>query len=501
MDFRGSEARSHSQRVRPNWTSDDVDLIEELARAEARESYYAYRQHMDDRLLKGWWQRVIATHLQQFYEDMKAGKRPVLGLSAPPQHGKSRQVTDFISWVSGKNPDLKTIFASFSDDLGVRTNMDLQRAFLSDRYQKVFPETQISSENVVSQAGRFLRNSSMIEFVGKRGSFRNTTVNGQINGQELGLGVIDDPLKGRAEASSKGTRDKVWGWLTDDFFSRFTKDAGLLIIMTRWHVDDPMARLVEKFEKMKYIRFPAIAEHDEVFRAKGEALFPEHKPLDFLLERKAIQSQAGWESVYQQNPIVVGGGMFPIEKFKITTPNFDRKDINASVRYWDKAGTEDGGAFTAGVLMHKMRNGQHIISDVIAGQWGALRRETTISQTMQIDNASFPRVVTYVEQEPGSGGKESAEMTVMRNARYVIKADRVTGKKEMRADPYSAQVQGGNVLLVGAEWNRDFLDEHEAFPTGKRKDKVDASSGAFNKLNGPEFAYDITGAWIDGDDT
>jgi hypothetical protein len=238
------------------WTEDDVGLIEQLAVLEAQESYYAFRQHMDDKLLRGWWQRVIATHLQAFYEDMQLGRRPVLGLSAPPQHGKSRQVTDFIAWVSGKNPDLKTIFASFSDDLGVRTNTDLQRMFLADKFGVVFPETRISQTNIVAQAARFQRNSSMIEFVDQRGSFRNTTVNGQINGQELGLGVIDDPLKGRAEASSKGNRDKVWGWLTDDFFSRFTKDAGLLIIMTRWHVDDPMARLIELYPKMKYIRFP-----------------------------------------------------------------------------------------------------------------------------------------------------------------------------------------------------------------------------------------------------
>jgi predicted phage terminase large subunit-like protein len=482
------------------WTEDDVGLIEQLAVLEAQESYYAFRQHMDDKLLRGWWQRVIATHLQAFYEDMRLGRRPVLGLSAPPQHGKSRQVTDFIAWVSGKNPDLKTIFASFSDDLGVRTNTDLQRMFLADKFGVVFPETRISQTNIVAQAARFQRNSSMIEFVDQRGSFRNTTVNGQINGQELGLGVIDDPLKGRAEASSKGNRDKVWGWLTDDFFSRFTKDAGLLIIMTRWHVDDPMARLIELYPKMKYIRFPAVAEFDEVFRKKGEALFPEHKPLDFLLERKSLMSQAGWESVYQQQPIVVGGGMFPIEKFKIITPNYDRHDIFATVRYWDKAGTEGGGAYTAGVLMHKLKNGQHVVEDVETGQWEAMRRESMIAQTLTADNNKYPMTVTYVEQEPGSGGKESAEMTVRRNARYVVKADKVTGSKEMRADPYAAQVQGGNVMLVGADWNRDFLDEHEAFPSGKRKDKVDAAAGAFNKLNSNEFAYDITGSWIGGDD-
>ena len=49
-----------------------------------------------------------------------------------------------------------------------------------------------------------------MEFVGAKGSFRNTTVGGQINGQGLDLGVIDDPIKGRAEAQSKVTRDKTW---------------------------------------------------------------------------------------------------------------------------------------------------------------------------------------------------------------------------------------------------------------------------------------------------
>jgi hypothetical protein len=43
------------------------------------------------------------------------------------QHGKSWAATDFIAWVAGHNPDLKTIFASYSDELGTRTNLDLQR--------------------------------------------------------------------------------------------------------------------------------------------------------------------------------------------------------------------------------------------------------------------------------------------------------------------------------------------------------------------------------------
>src|SRR5206468_1615862 len=79
---------------------------------------------------------------------------------------------------------------------------------------------------------------------------------------------------------------------------------GLLMIMTRWHVDDPVGRYIKRFPEAKMLRYPAIAEQDETNRRKGEALFPQHKSLSFLMERKKVMTQAGWESEYQQNPII-----------------------------------------------------------------------------------------------------------------------------------------------------------------------------------------------------
>ena len=225
-------------------------------------------------MLWGWWTKEVANQLHYFYEDFAAGRRPKLALSAPPQHGKSWTVTDFMAWVAGKNPDKKIIFGSYSDDLGVRTNIDLQRMFGSHRYKQIFPDTAIEDANVVTLSDRWKRNSSLIEFIGHAGSFRNTTVAGQINGLELHLGVIDDPIKGRAEAHSKLIRDKTWDWFADDFMSRFAKDGALLIIATRWHVDDPIGRFIERVPGVKMLCYPAIAEKDEFFRRKGEPLFP-----------------------------------------------------------------------------------------------------------------------------------------------------------------------------------------------------------------------------------
>jgi hypothetical protein len=106
---------------------------------------------------------------------------------------------------------------------------------------------------------RLALNSNLIEYVDHVGSFRNTTVRGQITGMEQHLGVIDDFVKGRAEANSKVDRDKTWNWFADDFMTRMNKDSGLLVIATRWHLDDLIGRLMKKFPEMRTVTYRAIA--------------------------------------------------------------------------------------------------------------------------------------------------------------------------------------------------------------------------------------------------
>ena len=157
--------------------------------------------------------------------------------------------------------------------------------------------------------------------------------------------------------------------------------------------------------------------------------------------------------------------------------------VSRRIRYWDKAATDEGsGARTAGVRIAKSSEGLYYVESVVAGRWSALKRELVIKQTAEADGSA---TTIYLEQEPGSGGKESAEASVRNLAGFAAHLDRVTGSKIERAQPLAAQAEAGNVRIVRGPWNQSYLEELCAFPLGVLKDQVDASSGAFNMLATP----------------
>ena len=116
-------------------------------------------------------------------------------------------------------------------------------------------------------------------------------------------------------------------------------------------------------------------------------------------------------------------------------------------------------------------------------------RERIIKETAEADGRS---VTIMIEQEPGSGGKESAENTIRNLAGFVCIADRPVGNKIFRADPLSVQINNGNVLMQRAVWNQKFILELKYFPFGKYKDQVDAFAAGFNYLMKKKEAKRIT---------
>lgn len=288
-----------------------------------KRDFYEFRKWIapmkGQKFVDGWWQRKIAEELEQFYRDLKAGLRPKLLIKSPPQHGKSQQIIDVILWFIIKEPSYRNIFASYSDRLGVRANLTIQRVMSHPDWQDTFPDLCLGAKETknTGDISRPARNREHIEFWPHGGSFRNTTIQGKITGESLDVGFIDDVIKGREDANSLNTRTKSWEWFTDDFFSRFSEHAGFICIGTNWHVDDPMQRMIEAFKDLKVVSYPAIAIVNEAYRSKGEALFPELKSLAFILERKALMTAGNFSALYQQDPQIAGG-----DKFKDTTFDF-----------------------------------------------------------------------------------------------------------------------------------------------------------------------------------
>lgn len=158
--------------------------------------------------------------------------------------------------------------------------------------------------------------------------------------------------------------------------------------------------------------------------------------------------------------------------------------VKRRVRYWDKAGTAGGGDWSVGTRESEDQRGVIYIEDVVRGQWGAGEREKTIKETADSDARLGPCLIGQ-EQEPGSGGKDSALHTVTTTLKgHAIFSDRPSGQLLWRAQPLAAQAQVGNVRLVRGPWNEAWLREMHAFDGTPKciDDQVASAAGGFNML-------------------
>jgi hypothetical protein len=137
------------QELEPNHFLDEVELYTRENAFLAQDSFEAFRRTVRPGLLINPFVLRITRELQHFAEAFEAGARPKLALCTPSQHGKSIAAEDFAAWMAGRNPDWKTLYASYSEDLGMRMNLNLQRVFMSRRFREVYPSFGIGDPNWV----------------------------------------------------------------------------------------------------------------------------------------------------------------------------------------------------------------------------------------------------------------------------------------------------------------------------------------------------------------
>ncbi len=464
----------------------DVDLIELMAIHESRENFWAYYQYNNPGLKIGWWQRELCYSFQDFYTEWLGEESPEHVKCAPPQHGKSEIGVWFISWISGKHKYLKSVYVSYSDRLGKRANEKLQKIYTSDKFKKIFGP-MINEIGVKSSKAR---NLTFLDYIDSEGSFRNTTCpTGAITGEGLDLAIIDDPLKGREQSGSPIWRQKVWEWFTTDFYTRFSENAGFITILTRWNSDDPVGRMLEvDGDDIKVFSYPAIAEEDEEFRKAGEALFPQHKSLSFLLKRKKRMSNEDWQALYQQNPLITGGGVIKVRCFeyykKLPIIKFRKIFVDTAQK------TSERNDYSVFQCWGFGQDNKAYLIDQIRGKWEApeLQRRAVSFWKKHIEfERTYYGALRAMYVEDKSSGTGLIQQIKTKALFPIIGIPRTTDKYTRVLD-ILPHIESGYVMLPeDAPFTNDFVCECEAFTSDdshKFDDQVDCLTDACNDMLG-----------------
>ena len=366
-------------------------------------------------------------------------------------------------------------------------------AVKSDKYKKYFPEIEIRRD--ASGVGNFKNH--------QRGQRWSVGIDGDIIGQHFDCKIIDDGMNPKA-SSSELKSSNANTYIDESLASRNTdaKVTVLIVVMQRLAAMDITGYLLAKEKKnpnirpiqhiclpisfQEYIK-PEICK--DFYIANGGLLDPIRRDEQVIENERAAFGPYAASGQLDQVPIQRGQGLFNADNIVEDVPVPPLYLIEESVRYWDKAGTQGGGDYSCGVLMHRMKKNYdgpiYLVQHMHRGQWSSTKRNIEIRKTAVSDAKKFGmNVINWIEQEPGSGGKESAEITVKELAGFRVKTEtkQSSGGKEARAEPYANQVEAFNVGFCTGSWNIPALAEMALAPRGAFDDTWDAGAGAFNKL-------------------
>ncbi len=444
--------------------------------------------------IHGWHIDLICDHLEAItYGKFKAhGFDNRLKINEPPGTMKSLLVNVFWSaweWGPAGMPWMMNIGTSYKGENCKRDLGKCHDLIISEWFQRHWPL------KLVKAGAEYMQNE-------RRGDYRGIPF-GSLTQYRADRVKIDDPHStetaesdlDRARATLR-FRESVPTRLNDPISS------AIVLIMQRLHADD-LSGVEEKLQ-LGYMHINLPMEFETGKRCitpfgkdrrtfEGELLFPERFPKSVVERDKIALGPYATAGQFQQRPSPRSGGMFKRTDFKFV----DALPVGTKqrkVRNWDLAATIAAPGtdpdWTAGVRM-SVYNGNYYIEDVTRFRAGPNKVRQAIRETGKADGGSCH---ILVPQDPGQAGKDQVATIISENAGKRIYAHRESKDKAMRAEPLAAQVEAGNVYILVAPWNEEFIHEMCSFPTG-HDDQVDAASGAFNHLTNkkrfPVIAQDI----------
>jgi predicted phage terminase large subunit-like protein len=408
-------------------------------------------------------------------EEVEAGRIQRLIITMPPRHGKSELASRrFPAWFLGKDPYRHMIFATYNDEFAGDFGRHVRDTMKSDIFKQAFPLCKLKAGSQASDRIQ-TEEGGIAVFVGRGGS---------LTGRGADLLVIDDPIKDREEADSKTLRDKLWSWFTDVAMTRLmTAGARVVIIMTRWHEDDLVGRLIdpknsyyvpEEAANWKVLSLPAIAVNDDPMgRKPGEALWPERFDMEFLNQAKRLNPK-GFSALYQGSPSPDDGDYFKREWLKFYVPS----ELPRNLRFYvasDHAVSTDQERDATCLLPVGVDDEDNIwiLPDV---WWRRADTETVVEGMIDLMRRRNP-LMWWAESGHITKSIGPFLRKRMSERQIYCAIDEVvpTKDKQTRAQSIRARMSMGKVYFPRfATWWADAQDEILKFPSSSHDDFIDA---------------------------
>src|SRR3982751_2229613 len=251
----------------------------------------------------------------------------------PPQEGKSTRTSCwFPLWMLAQDPGLKIAIVSYSATKAIRWGRWIRR--MIEAHPDLGIELMADSRAVdhyETTAG---------------GGVLSVGIEGGITGEPVDLMVIDDPVRGRAEAESSTYRESAWDWWESNGATRLSSRGRVVLMMTRWHADDLAGRLAKKEPgEWSTLRIPAVRDPDlpevrgsdgaSAYSPQGELISVQKRAPGYFLGLKAKRSMYVWNSIYKQTPVAAEGNLFARADFRYwqyLAPDPSRHDVLKGAR-------------------------------------------------------------------------------------------------------------------------------------------------------------------------
>lgn len=288
--------------------------------------------------------------------------------------------------------------------------------------------------------------------------------------------IIDDPLKNAKEAQSQTIRDTIWQEWESTLSTRLHKGASVIVIMTRWHEDDFVGRLLENSPyNWTRLRLPAVAEDDDdlLGREIGETLSPELGFDKTWAENKKIEvGSRTWASLYQQRPAPSEGSIFKRQWFNyVDTAPYRHDDIVMSWDFTFSDTTESD--YVVGQVWKKQGADFYLIDQI--------RDQIDFTQSVRAVvnlKKKHPRCRTILIEDKANG---PAIINTLRKEVSGIVPIKPRESKVARANAITPYFEAQNVhILNSLPHLNDMIEEWASFPNSKNDDTVDAMTQALN---------------------